>query len=204
MKKFWMGLALVVFAATTIQAQQTKSDQSGSGNAASHAMGSQTGSKSDAKTPDMWPHDPADAKFYRLTFVAEELEKGKVINSRKYVSSVGTWKTFNFVAASIRVGNKVPVTNGPNSFNYMDVGINFEARLEGYSGNRLFLNVTGELSDLGASTATGAAEGRPIVRQRKWGGLTVVDVGKPTVIFSSDDLTSTRTMQIEVTATPMQ
>ena len=197
MKRFWISLALMLFTAATAHAQDTQEDQS----TKTKPAVSTAEAKADGKTPDIWPRTPADAKFYRLTFVAEELDSGKITNSRKYVSSLSTWR--HYAPASIRTGNRVPVAQGPaqgSQFTYMDVGIDFQATLEGFDAGRLFLNITGDASDID-TTATVASESRPVIRQRKWGGLTVIDVGKPTVIFSSDDLTSKRTMQVEVTAT---
>jgi hypothetical protein len=44
----------------------------------------------------------------------------------------------------------------------------------------------------------------PSIRQNKWNSAVVLIIGKPTVLFSSDDLTSPRTLQLEVTATPVK
>jgi len=41
------------------------------------------------------------------------------------------------------------------------------------------------------------------VRQNKWGSIVLVALRKPTVIFSSDDLTSKHQVQLELTATPI-
>ena len=41
-------------------------------------------------------------------------------------------------------------------------------------------------------------------RQTKWGANVLAPLGKPTVIFSSDDLTTKGQTQLEVTATPIK
>jgi hypothetical protein len=43
----------------------------------------------------------------------------------------------------------------------------------------------------------------PTIRQNRWVSTVAVPLKKPTVIFSSDDLTSKRQMQLELTATPI-
>jgi hypothetical protein len=49
-----------------------------------------------------------------------------------------------------------------------------------------------------------AGTGEPVIRQNTWDSAVMVPLGKPTVVFSSDDLDSTGKMRIEVTATPIQ
>jgi hypothetical protein len=61
------------------------------------------------------------------------------------------------------------------------------------------LSVSAEMS----SVPEGGNPGLPVVRQNKWSSYVVVPIKKPTVIFSSDDATSKRTMQLELTATPI-
>jgi hypothetical protein len=44
---------------------------------------------------------------------------------------------------------------------------------------------------------------QPVVRQNQWQAGVIVPLKKPTVVFSSDDLTTKRQMQVELTATPI-
>jgi hypothetical protein len=44
----------------------------------------------------------------------------------------------------------------------------------------------------------------PVIRQVKWNSPVIVPLGKPTVIFSSDDPSSKRQMQLELTARPIK
>jgi hypothetical protein len=44
----------------------------------------------------------------------------------------------------------------------------------------------------------------PVIRQVKWNAPVIVPLGKPTVIFSSDDPSSKRQMQLELTARPIK
>jgi hypothetical protein len=43
----------------------------------------------------------------------------------------------------------------------------------------------------------------PVIRQNRWSSSVIVPLGKPTTIYSSDDITSKRKVQIELTATPI-
>jgi hypothetical protein len=43
-----------------------------------------------------------------------------------------------------------------------------------------------------------------LLRQNRWRSDVLVPLRKPTVIFSSDDPTSTHKMQVELTATPIR
>jgi hypothetical protein len=43
----------------------------------------------------------------------------------------------------------------------------------------------------------------PVIRQNRWSSNVVVPLKKPTLIFASDDATSKRQMQLELTAAPV-
>ncbi len=49
-----------------------------------------------------------------------------------------------------------------------------------------------------------AGVGEPVIRQNVWDSTVLVPIGKPTVVFSSDDLDSKGKMQVEVTATRVE
>jgi hypothetical protein len=44
----------------------------------------------------------------------------------------------------------------------------------------------------------------PVTRQNQWRSAVVIPVKKPTVVFSSDDVSSKRQLQLELTATPVK
>ena len=45
---------------------------------------------------------------------------------------------------------------------------------------------------------------QPVIRQNQWTSMVTVKVGKPTMVFSSDDVSSKRQMSVELTATPIR
>ncbi|MDE3062329.1 MAG: hypothetical protein KGJ51_04650, partial [Acidobacteriota bacterium] len=45
---------------------------------------------------------------------------------------------------------------------------------------------------------------QPIIRQNRWRAPVLVPLGKPTVVFKSDSLDSKGSLQVTVTATPLE
>jgi Bacterial type II and III secretion system protein len=141
-------------------------------------------------------------KFYRLDFVVKEVADARVINTRSYSTMISTGHSGD----QIRVGNKVPVQTGnpsPNAYDYIDVGVNIDCRSAREVEGHVALNVAAEVSNLapGQTVANGSL---PLLRQNKWSSEVILPLRKPTVIFSSDDPTSTHKMQVELTATPIR
>ena len=135
-------------------------------------------------------------QFYRLDFVIREVDGGHVTNSRSYSLIASTDHAFN----SIRTGNKVPVAN---SGQYTDVGVSIDCRDAEELGDQLSINVTAELSTIPDTSERGSG-GLPLIRQNRWSSRVLLPLKHPTVLFSSDDLASTRKLQLELTATPIQ
>jgi len=134
-------------------------------------------------------------KYFHLDFVVQELENGKAVNARHYSTTVST----DAGTSVIRTGNKLPVATGGSGtdnrqFTYVDVGVNIDCRVTKETGADLGLFVSAEVS----SAAT--TSNPPLIRQTKWSSNVIVPIGKATVIFSSDDVTSKGQMQLELTA----
>lgn len=158
-------------------------------------------------TPCFAQTDKPDEKFYRLDFVAKELDGGKVTNSRTYSLLITNQNTSK--GGSIRVGSRLPVQVSAIGANiqYYDLGVNIDCRPVREIGSHLALDVSAEISSVAVATDPSLATVSslpPVVRHNKWSSSALIPVGKPTVIFSSDDPSSKRTMQMEVTATPVK
>src|ERR1700737_3271348 len=54
--------------------------------------------------------------FYRIEYVVTELDNGKAVNRRNYTLSISDGSQ-----GSVRIGNRVPVSNAGGGFNYLDV-----------------------------------------------------------------------------------
>ena len=155
----------------------------------------------------------APAHYYHLEFVVQELgADGKPVNSRSYDTTIATDRSE--CCASIRTGSRVPIITGANAtaagiekqtlqYQYLDVGINVDARYAHEVGHQLAMNLTAEVSNL-AESQSSANAADPVVRQNKWVSLVLIPIGKPTVVFKSDDLDTKGSMQVLVTATLLQ
>jgi hypothetical protein len=136
--------------------------------------------------------------------MVKELEGGKTINARSYAMTVATDKG----RTSVRTGNRVPVPSGPRTgtagppqnFQYVDVGTNIDCWDAAEIQGQLALMVSAEVS----SAVEAPDAPAPVIRQLKWNSPAIVPLRKPTVIFSSDDPSSKRQMQLELTASPVK
>jgi hypothetical protein len=134
-------------------------------------------------------------KFYKLDFAVKEVEGTKVLNSRTFSTIVHVdTQGVRAAGGSIRTGSKVPAGS-----NYIDVGVNIDTQMVKEVQGDVALSVSAEIS----GTPEGGNPDRPVIRQNKWSSYVVVPVKKPTVIFSSDDATTKHTVQLELTATPI-
>ena len=140
--------------------------------------------------------DAAPPKFYRLDFIVKAVEGSRVLNSRTYSTIVSTENGAN---VAIRTGTKVPIQNG-TSYTYADVGVNIDCNRVHETEGGLALNVSADLSSLPPEATNSTI---PVIRQNSWRSPVIVQIRKPTVLFSSDDLTSKQQMQLELTATPI-
>jgi hypothetical protein len=189
----WVAMAAILVTATQ-------------GNAQSAGKGTETPAQSTSAQPVATQAEgPRDERNFQLTFVARELnENGKVVNTRKYDTMASTDSPKNVIGgmSNIRTGAKVPVPTGANSsqFTYVDVGANFDvSRVRVVKGNRLAMQVSAEISSFDPTATTGNT---PTIRQNRWTGDVEVPIGGRKIIFSSDDLSSKKALQIELAVTP--
>ncbi len=149
----------------------------------------------------IFPISGADApsiKFYKLNFVVKEVDAGKTISSHSYSLSASTDQGEPY---SIRIGSKVPSIDSSGKVSYFDLGTNFDVRNFKDLDGEIALRVSADVSSIVEDTVE---KGRgPVIRMNRWSSAVSAKVGKPTVIFSSDDLSSKRQMTVELTATPI-
>jgi len=156
----------------------------------------------DAKSPEAQTSAPrTEAHYYRLEFVLKELDgDGRVINSRTYHTGVSTDGRTSYV----RAGTKIPIrVNDKDNIQYLDVGVNIDCEMARETAQGLALQIKTEISSLSNPPAGNEAT-TPIVRQNVWQSTTQLPIGKPTVVFSSDNLENKGRMQVEVTAARSQ
>ena len=141
-------------------------------------------------------------KFYKLEFVVKEVEGAKVVNSRSYFMTlpveVPGQPSQN---GSIRTGSRLPTpTNPGGGFNYIDVGVSIDCKNLREVQSDVSLYITADISSHSVEPNLPA----PVIRQNRWSSMVLVPVKKPTVVYASDDTTSKRQMQLELTATPIR
>jgi hypothetical protein len=155
--------------------------------------------------------------FYRLHFAVAELDgAGKVTNTRTYEETVSTTGAGHSVGdQQIKTGSRVPIATGSyaagadaarlanTQFQYIDLGVNLDVREATEHGEMLGFRLKAEVSSVARQTEIDGV-GEPVIRQNVWDSSVSIPVGKPTVVFSSDDLDSKGKMQVEVTATRVE
>jgi hypothetical protein len=157
---------------------------------------------------------PTPQHFYRLHFAVAELDAlGKVTNTRVYDETIASAGGGPPVGdQQIKTGSRVPIATGSygsnpttanTQFQYIDLGVNLDVHDAVEHGDRLGLRLKAEISSIARQTEV-AGTGEPVIRQNVWDSIVLVTIGKPTVVFSSDDLDSKGKMQVEVTATRVE
>lgn len=152
----------------------------------------------------------AEQHFYHLNFIVQELDvNGKPVNGRSYFTIIGTESRTN---VRIRTSSRVPVpiasstvsTNlgMPTQFQYLNVSVNFDVRNAHEVGRQLALDVGAEVNSLAPTSSPNIHE--QVVRNNQWDAPVLIPIGKATPIFTSDSLDSKGSMQVVVTATPLQ
>jgi hypothetical protein len=148
------------------------------------------------------PQTKLDAEYFRLDFSLKEMEGSRAVNTRNYQMMV---RTDENGLSSIRAGGRLPLPVGQDKgYTYIDVGVNIDVRRVNHVKDELSLEVISEVSGaVEPVPPQPASSGPPVVRQTRWNSIVLIPIRKPTTIFSSDDPTSKRQLQLEVTATPL-
>jgi hypothetical protein len=135
---------------------------------------------------------------YRLDFSMNEMEDGKKINTRQYSLNLNAEES-----NEIKIGTRIPVDAGQNTYQYIDVGTNIWARISERSDG-VALSVRAENSNLAVPEQGEVHADRPVIRQLKISASTLALLGRPMVVGSVDDPNSKRQFQLEVTVTKLK
>ena len=136
--------------------------------------------------------------YYRLAYSIQEVgDTGKVINNRAYTTSIATG---GGPTAQIRTGDKVPVLTDSKEGNvqYVDVGVSIDCNRAQEVDGKLAIQMSADISNTTKGTNPTAL---PLIRANRWSANVLVPIGKPTIIFSSDNLQDKGKLQVELTAT---
>lgn len=158
----------------------------------------------DAAKPAEATKGEPPAHYYRVTFTVQEVDQaGKPTNSRSYETTLSTHAR----PVSIRTGSRIPfvtATNkdgSPDSWQYLDTGVDIDVQQVQEVGRELGLTINADVR--GAAKSDDPKTQQPIIRNNKWNAPVLVPIGKPTVVFTSDDLEDRGSLRMVVTATPI-
>ena len=104
----------------------------------------------------------------------------------------------------IRTSDKAAVQNGTGPANHVDMGTNIDTHSTTDEDGFLHTRVTAEISSLAAAPGRSSGSGEPVIRQCRWSSRVTVPIGKPTIIFSSDNASDRGMTELELTATPVR
>jgi hypothetical protein len=142
--------------------------------------------------------EPFPKNTYHVEFTIRELDGNKQVNARHYLMNVS-----NREWGRLRSGSRVPVTlmtHGTTETQYQDVNMNIDCRPETV-GEEVQLGIKVQSSSLANPEQVTSS---PVFREQQLNVTTTVAPGKPTLIGSIDDVTSSHRFEIEVTATKVK
>jgi hypothetical protein len=140
---------------------------------------------------------------------------GKVVSSHSY-STIVVANTGHASPSKIRSNDKVPIATGSyggdaksslvnTQFQYVDVGTNIDTYGAKLSGTQLTVNLSVSLSEVAKNDfASEKTIPDPIIRALSWESDVIVTVGRPTIIFTSDNPSDTGKTELELTATEIK
>lgn len=145
-------------------------------------------------------------KLYRLTFTLAESDSGKRVGVQHFAMIVADGQR-----TTLKQGDKIPVATGTydakndtgsqTQFQYLDIGINFDATLTDSPGG-IQLKSKIEESSLGQPSLIAGVQ-EPVIRQTVLEGTSILTSGKPVALGSLDLEGTTRHIDIEVVAEPV-
>ncbi len=156
-----------------------------------------------------------DERYYKLIFrVIATAGDGSSSSSRTYSQVISADHTGrNGRPSEIRTGDKIPVLTGSSTadnvstqFQYIDIGTEIDTANVTDNGGDLQALVTARVSSVAAAKAAEqnpALGHQPVIRECKWDAKVTVRIGKPTIIFSSDNPSDKGKTELELTATPI-
>jgi hypothetical protein len=142
----------------------------------------------------MWaqePSRPADAP-YTVQFTIRDANDAAAKSGRTYTTQLDAANS----RSTIRTGTKVPYQSG-GGFNYADIGVNIDTRLNDRDG-RLNLYASIELSSLVERTPM------PVISQVRAETSTVVTAGRETPVLTIDDPILQRKLRVDALVTAVK
>ena len=160
------------------------------------------------KAPEVAP------THYKLVYRMLQMgADGKVSNSHSY-STIIVADDPNATRSKIRNGDHIPVATGEASTNvngrnvvtqyqYQEVGTNIDTNSPSLHHGQLSLYVSADSSAV-IKSAPDSSILAPAIRHLSWESNVVVPLDKPTIIFTSDNVSDIGKTELELTATPIK
>lgn len=148
---------------------------------------------------------PSKPAAFRFEYTLTELNGKQKINARKFEITTGN-------RGSLTSATKIPIVTASSpqvSYTYVDVGLTAEMESVAMKDGMISLSVeVDESFVLPESASSGAASPAlkglaPNIRQFKMRTTTAVKPGVPTVLGTIEDVASTHSFELSVTATPL-
>ncbi|HEX6495428.1 MAG TPA: hypothetical protein VF018_08095 [Acidobacteriaceae bacterium] len=137
---------------------------------------------------------------------------GKTLSSHSY-SIIVFANSGHASPSKIRSNDRVPIPSGYSGGNsqvvtqyqYQDVGTNIDTSGAKLSGNQLTVYLSVSMTEVAKNdVAPEKAISAPVVRQLSWQSDVIVTVGRPTIVFTSDNPSDTGKTELELTATEIK
>jgi hypothetical protein len=137
---------------------------------------------------------------YRLTYTITELDGGKHLGTQHFAVTANP----DAKDATIRLGSKVPIVTGSTNLaspaqtqvQYLDVGLNIDARLREVGGVILVTSKVEQSNVAEGPSTVGRSD--PVIRQATLENTAVLTPGKPVMLGSLDVPDTSRHLDIEV------
>ena len=104
--------------------------------------------------------------------------------------------------ARIRVGNNVPYKTAQDKYDYHTLGMSIDCHPREHEGS-VDLVIRASFSSLAPASEVSSTF-NPIFRTNSSDVQSLLDLGKPTIVATMDDVDSNRRYEIEVTATKVK
>jgi hypothetical protein len=159
-------------------------------------------------TPDT--SAPQTGPYLKLVYRTLQIgADGKVASSHSY-STIVVANNGHASPSKIRSSDKVPILTGSPSggniqYQYQDVGTNIDTSGAKLYGNQLTVNLSVAVSEVAKNDVTiEKTVPAPVFRALSWQSDVMVTVGRPTIIFTSDNVSDTGKTELELTATEIK
>lgn len=153
------------------------------------------------------PQQPAVAKpaeetptFYNLVFRVIDRDGKRIVSSHSYKTSTGIVPR-NDWNASIDSRDVFSIPNGPND---RRIGFHVRAMNPRVVEGKLAVYLDGSMSSLPTDETSTAAAPTVVVRSNDFQAWVLLPMNAPTIVYSSDDPSSTHVFEVELTASPME